>query len=316
MTATTQSSQLKPFLLDRISEGGARTWDDTSDGIFAYESESMKKTRSVVSKATSRGTRSHFVDSTREGINVVGGSITFYPTKDDLDIWLPLILGEEESTDTFALGETLPWFALLVDKLGGVANEYFEYTDCKVNKATFQCTANEPLKLTVDILAKTENLGQAYPTLSALALADTAAAYQPWMFHDLALTLGGGSQKAYDCSIVIDNALEVKHASGDQDATSIQETDRIVTVAVTTPFTNTENTNFLQDDVEGTSGSAVFTRGTSPADALTFTFGALQMDALDTPGGGGRGEVTLPITFTARKPDAATAELVVTNADG
>ena len=311
--ATTQGAQMNAFLVEPGS-GASPTFDASSE-IYAYLSESMAAKKANIDPNTIRGTREHFVAQTREGLINVNGSVEIVPCKDDLDLWLPRIMGAAESTDDFDYAETLPSFAMLIDKLNNVTSEFFQYTDCQVGKATFSGTAGEPLKLALDITAIKETLGVSWPGTPP-TLATAAADYQPWMFHDLALTIGGNSVTCYDISIMIDNALEVKFGSGSNEAASITPVDRVVQLTCTIRWTNTQKTNIVQSAEQGRAGVATFTRGTTPADVLTATFGALQLDEKTTPTTGGKNEVTMSLTFTARQAADGTASLSFSNADG
>ena len=53
-----------------------------------------------------------------EGIYTVGGPVVLACRPDDLDIWLPRILGTAEAADVFALGETVEYIEVPRDVIG------------------------------------------------------------------------------------------------------------------------------------------------------------------------------------------------------
>lgn len=282
-----------------VEPGAASHTFDTSSERYAFLSESIRKLGTIVESEGIRGTRSRHEVMTREGTYEVGGEIVLEPSPLDLDLWLPRILGAAESTDTFALAETLPAFGVLVDREGGT----FEYTDCKVNKATFRAGANGLVQLALDIFGVTEVTGTSAPAVSL----GTAAGNYPYIFHDGVLTLQSSARAMMDFELVIDNRLS-RRFTNSQTATDLTAQDRLITLRTTNPFTATEMSALYNQAVGGAAGTLVFTNGNC---STTFTFGKLQVPA-ESPSIRGKQEVPLTLNMTARMT-GSTRELVVTH---
>jgi hypothetical protein len=281
-----------------MEPGAAPHTFDASSEPYEFVSESVQKKGKILDTAGIRGTRSHHVARTRPGTYEVGGSITLHPSPADLDLLLPRILGAAESADTFNLAETLPAFGILIDRVA----ETFEYTDCKVGKATFKGSAGGLVELTLEILGAAEITGTAFPSLTLA----TSAAAAPYVFSDGVLTLLSAARKLMDFELVIDNGLNARFTNS-QSATSITPQDRTITLKTTNPFTADEADLYDQAN-EGAAGTLVLTNG---AMSTTFTFAALQVPAM-SPVVGGKQEIPLVLEMTARM-SGSTRELVVTH---
>lgn len=284
--------------------------DGTAVGSFtnAFEVAScnLRKEAEILDTAGIRGTRSHVSERTRAGTYTVQGDIVFPGISTaDLDILLPYIMGAAESTDTFALGETLDSFefAVLVD--AGPQRHLFD--DCKVNRATFSSSEGDFLNLTLNVIGKTETVSAtAFPSITPPVDAHDA----PLVHHDLAVTLEGtGSREVTDFELVIDNAIQARFANS-QTATHLLETDRIVTAKCTVPYGSSPDTTDLYDvATAGAAASFVYTNGNL---SLTFTLGAFQIPARGPQLQNRNGETFLELEGTARKT-GSTMELVITN---
>jgi Phage tail tube protein len=259
----------------------------------AYDvvSNTMTKKNSILDASGLRGTRQHSKERTAIGINHVGGQVVFEPGAAMLDLMLPRILGGALSANNVPFAETLPTFDVLVDK---VAQRHV-YAGCYVNKATFDCKPNQKLKLSVDILGKTETLSAtAFPAIS-----NTTEA--PWVFSQGVITCISVVRQITELQVVVDNHLDARFTNS-VDATDISATDQTVTLVFKAPYTS-DTTDMYNQGVTGTAGTVVFTNGSN---VLTFTFGALQYED-DGPVVSGRGEIFLPIKATARKTGSTAA---------
>lgn len=244
-----------------------------------------------------RGTRSHISENVVEGTYSVGGLVKLRPSKVNLQNLIPRILGTAASGTTYALAETVPDFYLQVDKIAKVMT----YAGCKVNRATFRSSKNQPLMLDLDIHGKTETIGNAgtFPSL-------TIGTGQPFTHHQAVVTLSAGARAVDNIEIVIDNALVLDRFFNTQTRNSLPEGDRVITFTCDVPFTASEIAMYDQA-VTGAAGTCVYTNG---SDVLTFTFAALQVPAKPI-GVNGKGEIIMRLTFTARML-STTRELVVT----
>lgn len=281
-----------------MEPGAAPHTFDASSEPYEFVSESVQKKGKILDTDGIRGTRSHHVARTRPGTYEIGGSITLHPSPADLDLLLPRILGAAEVADTFDLAETLPLFGILIDRVA----ETFEYTDCKVSKATFKGSSGGLVELVLEILGTMEVTGTTFPALTL----DTSAAAAPYVFSDGVLTLAAAARKMMDFELVIDNGLNARFTNS-QSATSITPQDRTITLKTTNPFTADEADLYGQA-VEGAAGTLVLTNGGM---STTFTFAALQVPDM-SPVVGGKQEIPLTLEMTARMI-GATNELVVTH---
>jgi Phage tail tube protein len=281
----------------RLSMAAAGTAIGSYTESIEFVSESMQKRLTILQTAGLRGTRSLPAERTRDGTYSVGGVLRLHATPALLDLLLPRILGAPESADLFALAEALPEFDVLIDRVA----RRFIYGGCKVGRARFQGRAGGLLEMQLDLLGKTESTSvTAFPAIAA-------PTDPPYVFQDGTLTLSGVSRKVIEFVLTIDNAV-VPRFTNSQAATDLSPTDRVVTLACKTPYT-TDETDLYGQNVGGAAAAALgFVNG---GYATTFTIPKLQFP--DTsPTVGGKGEITLQLTGTARK-SGSTAELAVTH---
>jgi len=265
---------------------------------FVFVSESVRKRGSIVAREGIRGSRSHTSEDTRVGPYTVSGTLTLEPTPEDLAIWLPRILGAAASGTTYALAETLPEFVLSVDRGAKV----FTYSGCKVGKATFGGAEGSLLRLTMDIVGKTESVANS-GTFPSLTLAST----QPYIFSDLTLTLQSAAREVKQFELSIDNRLVTDRFMNSTTLTDVAEGDRIITLATTHAW-SAANIDLYDQALAGSSGTLSLANA---GYATTFSFAALQCPAA-SPIVAGREEVPLVLGMTARKV-GTTSELTVTH---
>lgn len=271
---------------------------DVSSEPYEFKSFTVARKDNILDTDGIRGTRSHHSINTRLGTYTVDGAFNWNPTVADLVNWFPRILGEAAAGTTFALKDELTTngiFGLLHDN--GVST--FEYTDCKVNKATFSCAPGQLLDCNIEIAGTTEVIGTAYP---ALTLGTTALSNSPFVMSDAVFTFVSAARDTLSCEIVVDNMLDVRF-SNSRTATSIIPKDRLVTVRTTHPYIAA----LYNQAVGGTTGTVVFTNSTV---SITFTFGVLQVASVG-PVVNGKGETVLQVDAVARMT-GSTKELVVT----
>ena len=265
---------------------------------FVFASENIRKRGTIVARQGIRGTRSQTADDTRVGTYSVSGTLVLEPTPEDLAIWFPRILGAAPSGTLYALAETLPEFVLAVDR----GPKVFTYAGCKVSRATLRGSEGSLLRLTLDVVGKTESVGAA-GTFPALTLANT----QPYIFSDLTLTLQAATREVKDFELVIDNALVTDRFMNSVTLTDIPEGDRVIALATTHAWATT-NADLYDQALAGAAGTLLLTNG---GYSTSFGFATLQCPA-ESPTAAGRQEVPLVLAMTARKA-GATAELAVTH---
>jgi len=263
---------------------------------YEFVSESMRKSGTVLDTAGIRGSRSHVSERTRFGMSAVGGSLLMHATPAMLDKWLPRILGAAESSDTFALAETLPEFALLIDRVA----RRFVYDQCKVDRAVFRGSAGGLVTLAIDVVGKTEAVSAtAFP---ALAMPTDP----PYVMQDGVLTLQAGPREFTEFEIIVDNAL-ARRFSNSETATDIRPSDRAVSLRCAIPYTS-DSVDLHNQALAGAAASLVLTNGTY---STTFSFATLQFPDR-SPVVAGKREIVLELTGIART-FGSTSELVVTH---
>ena len=266
------------------------------DAQFEFITDSLQKLGAILETGGIRGTRSHPVERTRTGNYQVRGQLVLEPSPEELALLLPWILGAAASGTTYALAETVPERYITIDRIAKV----FTYAGVKVDRATFSAREGEILRLSLDLVGKTETVANA-GTFPALTIGATA----PFIFTDGAFTMQASARSVKDVEIVIDNRLEVQF-NNSTTASFIDATDRMVSVNVSTPYTSSE-TDLYAQALAGAAGSFVFTNG---GYSLTFAFAKLQV-ADQSPVVAGKQEIPLRMAMVARK-SATTNELIVT----
>lgn len=274
---------------------------DSGSEQYEFTSESIRMVQTHVDSMGIRGTRSRVKDHVRIGQESVGGSISGVLTPVEFDKWLPRILGAAESTDSFALDETLPEFGMLFDR--SVAR--YVYTGCKVGRATFTGAPGQLIGYTLDIIGKTE-------IISATSFSGTIPAIdtgQPYVFGDVTFGLSADAS-ADEClgfTLTIDNMLQARFPNSIT-ATEIYASDRLITLSMLLPYTADE-ADLVDQAVAGAAGTMTWTNGNQ---STLFTFANLKApsESPTTPGRGG--ERTFNLNMTAYM-SGSTRELVVTH---
>jgi hypothetical protein len=304
MTPTT-ASMGHQSRLGTISEVSYGVTPGAVSEPFVFVSESITKKGVIVERAGLRGTRSHVSSDTRVGPYTAGGQLVLEPTPEDLAVWLPRILGAPAagSPPTYDLAETLPSFTLSIDRVAKV----FTYAGCKVNRAALHGAQGGLLRLTLDIVAKSEAVAAAgsFPSL-------TAGVTQPYIFSDLDLTLASTSREVKQFDLSIDNGLITDRFMNSLTITSAPEGDRTIMLRTTHAWA-AANTDLYAQALAGAAGVLQLTNalgGTPPTGyRTTFNFGVLQVPDR-SPSVAGRQEVLLNLEMLARRV-GSTPELSV-----
>jgi len=277
---------------------------DTSSEPYEFVSESLRQTVERSESEGIRGTRSRHGERVSQGLKRVGGSITMNPTPTELDRLLPRILGAAESSDSFALAETLPEFLVCIDRIAKVHT----YAGCKVSRATFAGSAGQKVTLTLDIVGKTETEGNAgtFPSVT-IDLEDV------YMFFQGVLTLNSTATAFESFSLVIDNVLDAQFRNS-QTATDITPSDRIVELTVTVPYTSAESALYTTPSTGGVglTGIAGVLEFTNGSNELTFTLNSLKPQSQTPVVNNRTGEIQQQITYRAYQT-STTKEIVVGN---
>lgn len=251
------------------------------------------------------GTRSLYDVLTRDGNDKVAGQLEFQPTFNILDFMLPYILGANESTDTFAVADTLPDF----DRVKDMSGKIVKHAGIKVAKAEFSFGPGL-LKLVLDCIGKSETatgLSWASASLGVDTVKD-----RPYAFQDLTVTINSGTRKIRQGTLTIDNKCEAIYSSGSVTAEEIQPTaSRVVTLASTHPSSSSEWDN-LYSGADGNSATLVFaySDGTNTA-TTTITLRKLRAPK-KTPVFESKGEMMYVPVWQARH-DGTNPEITITN---
>jgi hypothetical protein len=281
----------------RLSMAAPGTPQNGYTEAHEFLSESLACTHTILETAGLRGTRSHPAERTRDGLSRVGGAIRYHATPLLLDLLLPRILGAAESSDQFALAETVPEFDVLIDRVA----RRFLYAGCKVNRAVFKGAAGGLLELTLELAGKTETVSsEAFPEIAA-------PADPPYVFHDAVLTLAGQPRAIMQFELTIDNALAVRYGNS-RWATDLSARDRVVTLACTLPFTAGEADLYGANSSGAAAAALAFTNG---GYALSFQIARLQIPD-QSPIVEEKGEIRFRLDGAARMLGSA-PELLVTN---
>lgn len=271
---------------------------DTNSEAYAFISESLKQTVELDIDPSIRGTRSRSKERSGLSLKRVGGDITMRPSPTELDRLLPRILGAAESTDSFAVAETLPEFLVSVYR---VASTY-TYAGCKVGSARFTGQEGQALQLIMSLLGKTRTKSaDAFPSVAI----DTDSFYT---FHQGVLTLNSVAHSFRSFELIVDNMMEVLFENSET-ATTVEAADRMVSLAVDVPFASAANT--LQDAIDEAEDIAASLVFTNEGQSLTFTFPAL-MAADEDPVVSGKSKIRYPLNFQALQ-SGSNKEIVVTH---
>lgn len=288
--------------LGKIAFDTALPFDTSSIPIEIVLPESLKETAEIIETNGMTGTVEHNKERTREGLKRVSGSIKLACSRIALDTLLPYITGTAESTDVFALADTLPEFYLMIDR--GV--KVYTYAGCRIAKATFSGTKGDMLYLDLDIEAEMETVGDAgsFPVL-------TVPTEKPYLMADGVLTLQSSTRLFENFSLAIENRLNTELFENALTRHDIPLIDRVITLSTDHPW-DTDNVDLVKQDLDGAAGSVVFTNAVAAGDVLTFAMAAIQYANITTTLQG-KDVIRLPLEGMVRS-SGTTKPLIITNA--
>ncbi len=287
----------------RVAIDSALPFDTSSIPIEIVGAESLVESQTIDETGGTTGTTEHISERTRLGQKRCSGSIRVPASKLAFDTLLPLILGSTESSDEFALADSIPEFVMMIDR----DEKVYTYSGCRIAKATFNGSSGQMVMVDLDIEAETETESAAgsFPVL------DTPTE-SPYRFEDGVLTLLSEEREFNEFSLVIENQLDTERFENSLTRVDIPLLDRIITLGTNHPW-STANLDLIKQDLAGAGGSLVLTNAETD-DTLTFTFGAIQYPTR-TPGTTKAQVTRLPLEGMVRKA-GSTASLVITNAAG
>ncbi len=232
-----------------------------------------------------RGDRSLREQSVVEGTISAEGTVVLEVRPDDIEAWLPRILGS--NTDVAA---TVTAFSCHVER----SAECNLYSACKVDRATFTASSTQNLRMSLDIVGTAET-AVAFPSIAA-----TLSDLQPYVLHQAVITIGGNTYAGDNLEIVVANNLLRDRFFNTQTRTEIPEGSREVTLSLDNPF-NSDDTELYTIDRDGLAGNVKFTNGNY---SITFTFANLKMPRTRQGISGRNDALDKRLTFTSYATDA------------
>lgn len=260
---------------------------------YPFVSEALAKRGPLAVRTGIRGNRQPDIDDATNATYECGGPIVIEPNMTELQALLALTMGSTSANTANTNVASLNEFTTYINRVGS----NFKYTGCKVNRATLSGRQGGHLRLELDIWAKVEAQSGTKPA--------EPASVNPLLLHHCTFTLGGTGRNTTEFSLGIDNRLERAYYNS-QTVTRFNETDSVVTLDTSHPFTSTMNTALYSIGATGCSGILVIS---NTAAQLTFTFAKLQAGD-ESPTIANKSEVLLSPSFIARK-DGATNTLTV-----
>lgn len=269
--------------------------DSTYVGLEFLSGSTLGLSENLLDPNGIRGVRGHQYERVRRGTRQTGGTLLFNPTPADLDILLPWILGAAESSDTFALAETVSARYIKASRDGTV----HKYDGLKVNAATFSASEGSLLQLAVEVVG----VDEASASAPAVAIVDDA----PYVMMDGTATIAGDTVAFRSIEVGIQNQLETRY-NNSATPSSVHAVDRLVTVGLQLPFGDQSSLYGSSSAFPGAQVVATFTNSTK---SLSFTMVKVQVPR--TPNElGNRAARNLNWRGVARR-SGTTQELVVTN---
>jgi hypothetical protein len=281
----------------------------TGGNALVFISESLASRKTIIERDGIRGTRTHDADDSRQGIQTIGGQIMLEPTVGDLTFLLPLICGAVSGSGpyTVTLADTLPSFSVGIFR--GI--DYFTYSGCKVNSATFRGSKGGVISLALDIVGKSETLaaGSGWGTRFSAATA-ASLTNGPYTFcNDLALVLRSTTRELESFELTINNALVRDRFMNSRTVVNVPEGDRIVSLmssfAWATANSDLYGSTLNDSELEG----CTLTLTNDASQSTAFTFGQLQIPD-NSPTIAGKGEVMLHVPFKVMGNVASSAKEV------
>jgi hypothetical protein len=267
------------------------------DARFDFQSERLACAEDFLDGNGLRGTRERDISRVRRNVRRIGGQLALQPNAAELALLLPWALGADASGTTYALADTLPERYVSVDRVAKV----FLYSGCKVDRATFRAGQGEALQLALDLVGQDETVGNAgtFPSLSI----DVATG--PFIFTDLALTIGGTTYNAKEFELTIDNKLDKQRFFNSATLVSVVPTDREISLRTSLPYGDA--TTAYNSGPGGVAVVATFTNGT-----VSVAFSLVKVTfPRRSPHVPGRSEIMVPMEGTAYH-SGSTNSLVVT----
>lgn len=270
---------VKGAMIDALPFSGSAT-------PIELTSESLAKKTTIINTQGMYGTRQQHKERSRVSRNDIAGTLSTVLSPAVFVYLWPKILGAVASGTTFALAETLPSFAIQIDRITKV----FNYAGCYVKRAVIKGTAGGFITVDLEILGTSEAI-----VASGGGQSLTTPIDPPYVMSDCVLTIGGTAYDMMDFELSIDNKLEARFTNS-LAATRIAPNDLLeVTLSLTTPFSSTEYALY-DSGITSVAATLVMTNGNY---STTFTLPALQAPT-ESPTANSKGEFPLKLVYQAR----------------
>ena len=296
------------------------TFDSNSER-YQILSESIRYVDNTLGGAGMTGTIDKIFNHLRPGARLVTGRIVMEVGPVQLTAWLPRILGNAASVNTFATDTTFdnPPFDIFIRR--DKADHYYRH--CAVNRCLLQTRAGigsqeQTMRMTLDILGYEEHTDQSWPGTPP-PLTTSQELY--WVHGDGKFTADTNNPSAFEeyyfdaFNLLIDNNL-VPQTRNFLNVTCLQSRGRSIRLQMPIPLTATNNTNFYANRYEGAIlieflGTKNMAAAYSAYDT-TFSMPNVRQ-VLRTPTTAGRGEIPLSLDFEAYR-ESTDEPLTITNA--
>ena len=254
---------------------GARSKISIGGTTMEVLRSTMGAKQALIRRNGIRGDWAHLSTDQRLGPQHVGGTLEMEPSASEL----ATIMGYAIA----ASGSALTDFTLTEAKDSTV----FTYANTKISKAVISGTQGAAIKVTLDLVAKTESASGSAPT--------AASSGYPFVFSDITLTLTSG-RECHSFELTIDNKIDANRFLNALTMSYVQEMDREVHLRATLPYTS-NNSDLYPMLIAGISGATLAMTDCSN-NTKTFTFGVLQSDN-NAPEIPGKSEIMLPLAMVA-----------------
>lgn len=284
---------------------------NASSEIYPFLYEDVKAVRKRVSSNLITGSGSQYSSRSTKASYVPQGPIGLQLGPAELDKWLPRILGADESSNVFAISESIKLFDMMIYRDNGV----FYYRNCVVAAALFQSKSadggdeEEILNTQLRIIAREEDLTKSWP--ATIPTHFDGEDYAPYTHGQHRFSINGTAYNSMETSILIDNGIQARTRNS-LTPNCVFKTRRRIRAMITAPFTTgawsaAQSLYDAADDVR-----LRWETGTGVSDeALQFDF-PLMLNTQEPPTAKGHGEMPLQFMLEAQA-SASGNELSVTN---
>lgn len=267
---------------------------------YEFISETLKGVPKIDERQGIRGVRATFSHQFSKTQFDVKGQLNFEPTKAFLQALLMYILGGTPVTTTYPLAETVPDCSWETKK----GAKYYLYAGCKTSKATFKASKGGILELAMDIVGKTETIGDS----GSSATIDVGI---PFVMAGSTIVVAGATYPIDDFELEIDNGIIEDFFANSLTRTQTPEGPRKILLKITPAYTSESHALLASVLATPADVAASATFVDAAANALVFTMGHVVPieGAVETKNK--KDALMLPMTFQA-SAESTDAELVTT----